>query len=182
MAELLTAADIMTEGVIAIEGDASVREAAELMRDEDIRSLVVLKEGDAVGILVGRDIVYNVDAVGLDAHETRVSDVMSGDLVTASGRDEVSDIARSMIEHDISRVPILEGNQLVGIVTQSNILQAWPSYIELLREENQIYPAEAATAGESVLMEGECSQCENFSDELVAVDGVFLCPECRAEL
>lgn len=181
MADELTAANVMTEGVIAIEKDASVQEAATLMADEDIRSLVVLDDEEAVGIVVGRDIVYNVVRSGLDAAGTRVGDVMTSDIVTATPSDDVSDIARAMLQHNISRVPILSGDQLVGIVTQSNIIEAWPAYIDLLQEESQLLPLDSSEADVEET-EGECEQCENYSDELVAVNRLFLCPSCRAEL
>lgn len=171
----------MTEGVIAIDQRASVQEAARKMRSEDIRSLVVLDDGEAVGIVVGRDIVYDVMADGQDGAETAVRDVMTTDLVTAAPTDGVEDIARAMMEHDISRVPVLQGDQLVGIVTQSNIIQAWPSYIDLLREEYQVSPIEGG-AGEVMTMSGECDNCENYNEDLVNIDGNFLCPECRADL
>ncbi len=182
MTEDLSAADVMTEGVIAIEKDASVKDAAELMEDEDIRSLVVLEGGEAVGIVVGRDIVYKVTRGGHNPADTPVEEIMTGDLVTAGETDSVSDIARAMLEHDISRVPVLDGNRLVGIVTQSNIIRAWPAYIDLLREENQVLPAGMEGNGSVETLEGECDNCENYSDEIVVVDGSFLCPACRAEL
>lgn len=178
MAGELRAADIMTQGVIAIPQDASVQDAAAKMREEDIRSLVVIQDDEAVGIVVGRDIVYQVVSDGHDPAETPVSQIMTENLVTASEDDAVEDIAAWMVQHDISRVPILRGDQLVGIVTQSNIMQAWPSYIDLLREENQLYPFDSP-ADEVEVVDGECDACENFSDELVNVDGEFLCPECR---
>lgn len=181
MTEDLSATDVMTEGVIAIEKDATVQEAAALMQDEDIRSLVVLDEDEAVGIVVGRDIVYEVTRNGHDVTSTTVEDIMSRDLVTAVEHDSVSDIARAMMEHDISRVPVLAGDQVVGIVTQSNIIRAWPAYIDLMREENEMFPVDTNRSVVETL-EGECDQCENYSDEIIVVDGAFLCPVCRAEM
>lgn len=181
MAPDITADDVMTDGVIAINQDASVQAAARKMREEGIRSLVVLDDGEAVGIVVGRDIIYNVVADSDDVVDTTVQDVMTPDIVTAAPRDGVEDIARAMIEHDISRVPVLQGDQLVGIVTQSNIIQAWPSYIDLLREEQQVSPYNGGVS-EPVTTSGECDNCGNYSEELMNVDGNFLCPQCRAEL
>jgi CBS-domain-containing membrane protein len=177
----LMARDVMTDGVIAIDQDASVQDAARKMRDENIRSLVVLEDGEAVGIVVGRDVVYNVVADNRNVADTRVEDIMTADIVTAAVDDDVEDIARAMIEHDISRVPILQGDQLVGIVTQSNMIQAWPSYVDLLREEQQL-PLHDSGAGETTSTSGTCDQCENYTDDLVNVDGTFVCPECRAAL
>jgi len=183
-----TASDVMTEGVIAIEGDATVQEAAQKMRGEDIRSLVVVDGDEAVGIIVGRDVLYEVAAEGLDPFSVSVDEVMTSNLVTASESDNIEDIARAMIENDISRVPIMRGENLVGIVTQSNLMSAWPPYVELLQEESRAFGGEAVeeeSETAAVRMESEspvnvvCASCENFSEDLVPVDGELLCPECR---
>lgn len=176
-----TARDIMTDGVIAIDANASVREAASQMRDEHIRSLVVLEEGEAVGILVGRDIVYQIVSDGRDPADVAVRDVMTGDLVTAREEDDVEDIARAMVEHDISRVPILRGENLVGIVTHTDLVRSWPSYIDLLEEEAKLFEGQEGVAEEGRTFSGTCDACENYSDDLVQIDGEALCPTCRAE-
>lgn len=174
-----TAADVMSDGVIAIDHGDSVSDAATKMREEDIRSLVVVDGDEAVGILVGRDIVYKAVAEGRDASDIPVGEIMTDNLVTATESDNIEDIARAMVRNDISRVPILRDDTLVGMVTQSNLVRAWPSYLDLLEEESHVYPDETALA-EADPQEGVCDSCENFSENLLEVDGELLCPECRA--
>lgn len=129
------ASDVMTDGVIAVESSETVTEAAQKMKKNNIRSLVVLEDEEAVGIIAGKDVLYGVVAEGRDPTETTVVSVMTKNLITASPHDGVSDIARAMINNDISRVPIMQGDRLVGIVTQTNIMEAWPGYVELLEEK-----------------------------------------------
>lgn len=175
-----TASDVMTDGVVAVESDVTVQEAAEKMRQEKIRSLVVVEEGDAVGIIVGRDVLYQVAAEGLDPQEVDVEDVMTSNMVTASESDSIEDIAQAMIRKDISRVPILRGDSLVGMVTQSNLLRTWPSYIDLLQEESHAFGGgPESDLGEEKSSEGVCDSCENYSEDLEMVEGEMLCPECR---
>ncbi|MDY6768772.1 MAG: CBS domain-containing protein [Candidatus Nanohaloarchaea archaeon] len=181
-----TAADVMTDGVLAIGMDASVQEAAEKMRDEGIRSLVVVEDDEAVGIVVGRDVLYQVAAEGRDPAGVTVEDVMTSNLITASEADNIEDIARAMIDNDISRVPILRGENLVGMVTQSNLIRTWPSYIELVQEENRVFGSEGPDQAqppveEQQASEGICDSCENYSGELEMVGGEMLCPECQEE-
>ncbi|MFB6166723.1 MAG: cyclic nucleotide-binding/CBS domain-containing protein [Candidatus Nanohaloarchaea archaeon] len=180
-----TAGDVMSEGVIAIDSDGSVQEAAEKMKSEDIRSLVVVEDDEAVGIVVGRDIVYQVVSEGMDPADTPVRDVMTSNLVTASENDNIEDIARAMMRNDISRVPVLKGENLVGMVTQSNLVETWPAYVELLQEETQAFSGEGASgtasAGGPETVSGVCDSCENYSDDLAEVGGELLCPECREE-
>lgn len=174
-----TAADVMTDGVIAIEHDASVVEAAQKMREENIRSLVVVDDGEAVGIVVGRDILYSIVAEGRDADGIAVGEVMTDNLVTASESDSIEEIARAMVRNDISRVPVLRDDTLVGMVTQSNLVRAWPSYLDLLEEETHLMAGENDGAiEEPETRSGICDSCGNYSEELVDVDGELLCPEC----
>jgi len=130
-----TATDIMTEGVIVVEGDTSVMAAAQEMRANDIRSLVVTKDDEAVGIIAGKDLLYDVMAEGRNPRATTVKEVMTSELVTAQEDDVVSEIARAMIQTDISRVPIIRGQELVGMVTQTDLMTAWPGYFDVLEEE-----------------------------------------------
>lgn len=179
-----TAADVMTDGVIVIGSDATVQEAARKMRDEDIRGLVVVEDDEGVGIIVGRDVLYEVVAEGKDPKSTTVEEVMTSNLVTASENDNIEDIARAMIKNDISRVPILRGENLVGMVTQSNLIQTWPSYVELVQEETRAFTGEEGAqppVEEEQASEGICDSCENYSEELEMVSGELLCPECREE-
>jgi len=128
------AKDIMTEGVYAIESDETVTAAAEEMKEQGTRSLVVTEGDEVVGIVVARDVVYTVVAEHEDPGTAMVSQVMTPDLITADPHDDVAEIARAMLENDISRIPILRGETLVGIVTHTDILRAWPGYVELLEE------------------------------------------------
>ncbi len=180
-----TAADVMSDGVIAIDNNATVQEAAQKMRDEDIRSLVVVEDDEAVGIIVGRDVLYQVAAEGRDPASVTVDDIMTSNLITASETDNIEDIARAMIDNDISRVPILRGDNLVGMVTQSNLVKTWPSYVELVQEESRVFGSETPAAGDApqgeTVSDGVCDSCENFSEELKMVDGDMLCPECQEE-
>ncbi|MFB6216994.1 MAG: cyclic nucleotide-binding/CBS domain-containing protein [Candidatus Aenigmatarchaeota archaeon] len=179
------ASDVMTDGVVAVEKDASVKEAADKMRREDIRSLVVVEDDEeAVGIIVGRDVLYEVAAEGRNPREVKVEDVMTSNLITASENESIEDIARAMIRNDISRVPIMRGDNLVGMVSQSNLLRTWPSYVELVQEETRAFtgsPSSEEPVEEEQATEGICDSCENYSEDLEMVSGEMLCPECREE-
>jgi len=124
----------MTEGVISVEKDTSVKEAAAIMRENDIRGLVVTEDGEAVGIVAGKDLLYEVVAEDMRPSDITVEDVMTTHLVTAHPHDDVSEIAKAMIENNISRIPIMQGEKLVGIVTHTNIMTTWPGYVDLMEE------------------------------------------------
>lgn len=168
--------EVMTDGVIAVEKDETVVEAAKLLEEEGIRGLVVVDNGEAVGVIVCRDIVYQVVSKGLTPQDTTVEDIMSTDLIVAEADEYLDDVAMAMAQNDISRVPIVEGDMLTGIVTQSDILRAWPGFAEIIGEEIEMN-AEATPRPEA--QSGKCEECENYSEDLREVGGLLLCPECR---
>ena len=168
--------EVMTDGVIAIEREKSVVDAANLLEEEGIRGLVVVDDGEAVGVIVCRDIVYQVVKEGLNPAETKVEEVMSTDLIVAEETELLDDIAMAMIKNDISRVPVVRNEMLVGILTQSDIIRAWPGFAEVIGERQEM-DAPAAPVEES--QDGVCERCENYSEDLRQVGGELLCEECR---
>jgi len=168
--------EVMTEGVIAIEKDKTIVEAANLLKEENIRGLVVVDNGEAVGVIVCRDIAYQVVAEGKDPQATDVSDVMSTDLIVAEEDELLDDVAMAMVRNSVSRVPVVRQDMLVGILTQSDIIRAWPGFAEVMHEEQEL-DAEASPRPES--RSGNCESCENYSEDLQEVDGMLLCEECR---
>ncbi|MFB6216952.1 MAG: cyclic nucleotide-binding/CBS domain-containing protein, partial [Candidatus Aenigmatarchaeota archaeon] len=149
-----------------------MKEAADKMKKEGIRSLVVVEDDEAVGIIVGRDVLYDVAAEGRDPGSVNVEEVMTSNLITASEADSIEDIARAMIRNDVSRIPVLQGENLVGMVAQSDLLRTWPSYVDLVQEESHAFAGESSTTppvGEDQSSEGVCDSCENYSDDIKMV-------------
>jgi len=176
MDEQVELKEVMTEGVIAIDAEETIVEASKLLREEGIRGLVVVDNDDAVGVVVCRDIVYEVVSQGENPVETRVEDIMSTDLIVAEEDEYLNDVAMAMSQNNVSRVPVVRGDMLVGILTQSDILRAWPGFAEIMSEEVEM---EAEAAPRERTKSGICEECENYSEDLVESNGRLLCPECR---
>ncbi len=168
--------EVMTEGVIAVEKDKSIVEASRKLQEEGIRGLVVVDDGEAVGVIVCRDIVYEVVGPQKEPADTTVGDVMSTDLIVAEEDEYLDDVAMAMAKNNISRVPVVRGDMLVGILTQSDILRAWPGFAEIMGEEIEM---NEATVPNVETQSGECESCENYSEDLIETNGMLLCPECR---
>ncbi|MFB6208866.1 MAG: cyclic nucleotide-binding/CBS domain-containing protein [Candidatus Nanohaloarchaea archaeon] len=176
MKEEVPVSEVMTDGVIAIEKDKSIVEAANLLSEEEIRGLVVVDNGEAVGVIVCRDIVYEVVANGENPSGKTVEDVMSTDLIVAEENEVLDDIAMAMVKNNISRVPVVRDDMLVGILTQSDIIRAWPGFAEIIGEEREL-DAEAAPRQRSST--GVCEECGNYSEDLREDGGSLVCSECR---
>ncbi|MFB6115466.1 MAG: CBS domain-containing protein [Candidatus Nanohalobium sp.] len=103
--------------------------------------------------------------------DVEISEVMTDGVIAVEQEKPIT-----MVRNDVSRVPVVRDDMLVGIVTQSDILRAWPGFAEIMEEEEEL-EAEAAPRPES--RSGNCESCENYSEDLEEVNGMWLCPECR---
>jgi CBS domain-containing protein len=115
--------DVMSPCPRALSPDATVVEAAELMRREDIGDVLVMADDDRVlvGILTDRDIVVRALAEGRDPAQTRIADVCSRDVITIGPDESVGQAVRLMREKAIRRIPVADDRQVVGMLTIGDI-------------------------------------------------------------
>lgn len=145
----MNASDVMTVRVVTIEPDATVQTAAKLMLERGVSALpVVDKRGALVGIISEGDLlrrtetgterksswwltfISGADQLAHDfvkSHGTKVSDVMSKDVVVAKPDTPLRDVARLLEDNRIKRVPVVEGDLVIGVVSRANLLQALAS-------------------------------------------------------
>jgi len=116
--------NLMVKDVISLETYASAYEAVKLMNENKIGCLVVLRDGEAVGILTERDLLERVLEKCKNPKDTHVFEVMTSHIVTGSPEMEIPEAARVMFENRVKKLPLIEGNKLVGIVTLTDIAHA----------------------------------------------------------
>jgi len=116
-----TIRDVMSPIPQALTVDAMISDAAELMRREDIGDVIVLEEDRLYGILTDRDIVVRVVADGRDPALTRVGDVCSRELATVAPDGSVGEALRLMRAKAIRRLPVVDADEVVGILTIGDI-------------------------------------------------------------
>ncbi len=116
-----TIRDVMRPIPQGVTVDAMISDAAEMMMREDIGDVIVLEEDRLYGILTDRDIVVRVVAEGRDPSATRVGDVCSRELTTVTPEGSVGQAVRLMREKAIRRLPVVEGEEVVGILTLGDI-------------------------------------------------------------
>jgi CBS domain-containing protein len=122
----MNASDIMTHGIISIKRDAPVWGAMDLMVNRRVTSLIVEKEdaGGVYGMVTRRDVVNKVIAYGKDTRKMKVADIMSEPLLTISPEMSVETVARLMSKTNLRRFPVMVGDEIVGMVSNSDILKA----------------------------------------------------------
>lgn len=114
--------DIMKKNVISIDSSMTVNDAAKMMDDASIGAIVVLENGIAVGIITERDLVRRIVAKEKPL-STNVKVAMSSPLIVINPDDTVWDLAQLMKTRRIHRVPAVKDNQLVGMVTTSDVVR-----------------------------------------------------------
>ncbi len=116
--------EIMTEAPIdTIEQGLNIQHTANIMKERGRGSLVVLDNRRPVGIITERDIVRRVVAEARDIHETRVKDAMSTPLITIGPEATIEVAAKIMYENGIRRLPVVDNDNLVGIVTSTDFVK-----------------------------------------------------------
>jgi CBS domain-containing protein len=116
-----TVQQTMTSDPCSIDVDKSVTYAAKMMRDEDV-GLAPIVEGDRlVGTVTDRDIVVRVIAEGKNPESTMVREIASTDLVTVEPQQDLDEALKLMAKHQVRRLPVVEGDRLVGVVAQADV-------------------------------------------------------------
>jgi len=113
--------EVMTRDVRACEPNATVADAAKVMAQEDVGPVPIVEDGRLVGIVTDRDIVVRVVAEGRDANVTTVKEIASTDLVTVAPGDDLDEALNLLAERQVRRLPVVEGDRLVGIVAQADV-------------------------------------------------------------
>jgi acetoin utilization protein AcuB len=126
---MLLVEDSMTRGLVTVEPRTTAAEALALCRDRRIRHLPVVEGGRLVGLISDRDLRSAAPDLG-DPNRTealgriRAGEVMSRGVVTAHPKDPIESAAREMYERRIGCLPVVDGEELVGIVTSSDVMRA----------------------------------------------------------
>jgi CBS domain-containing protein len=111
----------MVKEVITLQTDASAYDAVKLMNKNGIGCLVALDNGKIVGILTERDLLERVLEKCKNPKETRVSEIMTRQVIAGKPDMQLVEATRLMFENKVKKLPIVERNRLAGIVTLTDI-------------------------------------------------------------
>jgi CBS domain-containing protein len=116
--------NVMKSPVITVDADSSVCDAARLMSEKRIGAIVITEKGKPVGIATERDIVERVVAEALNPKKVKMKEIMSKPLITINESIPIVNAVRVMQRNNIRRLVVMKNDQLVGIVTQRDLLRA----------------------------------------------------------
>ncbi|MDT9695424.1 CBS domain-containing protein [Streptomyces sp. P17] len=116
--------DVMTPGAVAVRPDASLVEAAQLMRAQDIGDVLVADGQRIVGVLTDRDIAVRAVAEGFDPLTVSAESVCTHDPVMVAPQDPVVAAVALMRKHAVRRLPVVEDGLPVGVVSLGDLAEA----------------------------------------------------------
>lgn len=124
---MTTAREIMSDDVRCVQENQSLQEAAQMMKELGVGALPVCGQDDRLkGMVTDRDIVVECVASGGDPASTTAGQLADGKPVTVGADDSIEEALRTMAQHQVRRLPVIDGHRLVGIVSQADIARALP--------------------------------------------------------
>lgn len=174
----ILAKDLMTSEPITISKEASVKKAVETMLKKDVGSLLVVEGDEIVGIITEKDIISKVVKYAKDPTKVKVKDVMTKKLITIRPDADIYEIAKVMTKKNVRRLPVCQGNKLLGLVTEKDILKFAPSVIYILSEKIKLRKGKRKSFSNPSTSAGICEICGNYSDNLREYKGMLVCEYC----
>lgn len=107
---------IMSKAIV-IDDNTSVKEAAKIMSDKNIGSLIIVKDNKIAGIVTERDVLKNISKLN-----SKVSAIMSKNVITIEKEGNIEEAAEIMAEKKIKKLPVIEDKKLVGLISATDII------------------------------------------------------------
>jgi len=171
-------ADVMTTKIIQVRPDSLVIDAVNKMIKAGIGNVLILSNGKLKGILTEKDILTKIVSKGIDPKKCKVSSVMTKKVITARPSMTIQEAARKMINEGIRRIPVIDKGKLIGIITSNDLLRVQPGLIDILIEKYKYSMPHFADTGKR----GICENCNAYSNNLIRINGIMVCPKCKKKV
>jgi CBS domain-containing protein len=169
--------EIMTREVCTALQEESLLNASRKMLEYGVGSIVVMENGNPVGIVTEKDIVEKVISRNKVPSDVLLKDIMTSPLIVINPLTSLRDAAQIMLKKGIRRLPIVENGKLVGIITDNDILSVSLDLIESNEIKNYKMLLKEEVFSEDLGF-GKCEKCGRLSDSLEEVDGLKICEDC----
>lgn len=172
--------EAMSSPVISVDEHEDIVQVANKMREQKVGAVIVVnRNGNPVGIVTERDVVTRVVADGVDPNMVIASKVMTSPLKMVEPDLEIMDAMKIMDRENIRRLGVIYKGELVGVITDRNILRIVPTIMDIMKEQQKIMGNNTRVGPSTV---GYCDRCEAYSRNLREIDGEFLCEDCRLDV
>jgi CBS domain-containing protein len=132
---MLKVEDIMVEGVVTIEADATVMKAVKVMNENEIGCLIVTRRSKAVGIITERDLLKRVISKSKNPKKTKVREIMTKPLIAGHPDMDLEEATKLMFKMKIKKLPVVESEgDLRGLITLTDVARFQPQMIRILKK------------------------------------------------
>jgi len=169
--------EAMKTNLAIIQPNASVLEAAKLMKKRKLGNVIVVEKKQPIGILTESDILKKVVAEGKNGKYVKVKDVMSTPIIVVDPYITLEEAMKTMGKCNVRRLPVIENDELIGIITQKDISIMSPVLHEISREWYDIRVCDESHLKKQIFS-GKCEDCGTLSANLKNVEGRLLCEDC----
>mgnify|MGYP003973758457 CR=1 FL=1 len=169
--------DAMTINPIFVSPDEKVINCVKKMISEQVGSMLIVEENKLLGIVTERDMLNKVIAKDIDIKKTKIKDIMSKKPIYAEPELDIYDAMVLMRLEEIRRLPVVDKGNVVGVLTQKDILSVQPELYDIVIETFKIREGDRK-ASLNGSMEGICYACRS-EGPLTKVGGKWLCDSCK---
>jgi CBS domain-containing protein len=132
LAGLMLVRDVMTKEPRVVRRDTSVQEVVATMTKFDISSIIVVEEKRPIGIVTHKDIISKLVQARIPPEAVTAREVMSTPILSISEDASIEEAARTMVKKRIKKLAVVRDNELVGIITSSDLMREAPKLTEML--------------------------------------------------
>jgi CBS domain-containing protein len=175
----LAVRDVMTRTVVTATPDMNAAQAGKKMVENRVGSVIIVKDGRPVGIVTESDMVAKVIFKNVKPSSIKLEQLMSKPLITTRSSDDVHEAVLMMAQKKIRRLPVIDGDELVGIITDADVIQVSSEINQILDNLIEMNRESVLDRRDIATTQGECEECEEFSEDLRQEGGRLKCPRCR---
>jgi CBS domain-containing protein len=168
--------DAMTHAPVVAKPTSTLQECAKLMFKRKLGNVLIINKEKLKGIITEKDLVRAVVAKGFDPKKTLVEEIMTKKVKTISPNKDIIEAMQHMQASKTRRLPVVFKNNVIGIITDKDIIKLQPAILELIAERGKIKKAK-----KEKYIEGLCDSCESYA-RLQEKNGNFICEECIDQL
>ncbi len=172
--------DIMRRDVVTCNIEDSLDIVSKKMSEKNIGSIIVMENNKPIGIITERDICYKAVAQNLKPSDVKAGDIMSSPLISIKPLDSIYEAIRIMKEKNIRRLPVIENDELKGIITERDILTLIPEMLTILHEYFKMRSLKKYRITNPI--RGTCEVCGAKGVRIYYLNGQYICETCRDEL
>lgn len=169
--------EAMKTNLAIIDPELTVLDAAKLMKKRKIGNVLVVQKKLLIGILTESDIIKKVVAEAKNPKDVKIKDVMTTPVIIIDSFVSLEEAMKTMGKCNVRRLPVVENNELIGIITQKDISRISPVLHDISREWHDITVRDESYYKKQIFS-GKCEDCGILSTNLKNSDGKLLCESC----